>query len=1263
MKNITLNRRKAAMKVTAIVFSVMIVTSTAVIMDFAIMKRTQEPTGSIRQTSTYQHQPCETVSVDTEDGTWVSFDGNITPPGTPTKACATVSDTTGLTVAANFFGFWRDSQNSTVDGQVYDTLKMPGASNIHQPGKPMVPMLIEFVEIPHGIDVTLEVLHVSMDTVTGYNIRPALLPTVPIPNETVSSYPLFFDAVYDEEEFFPAQIAEITGENLTDPIIMRGRRLLEITFFPVQFNPASHYLHVYSQIVIKINYEEAAQIKQVAEEFRSPLFERLFSSFILNYNPLEDQIAQLGVDEFVDFYLIVTHENFQPAAKRLADWKTRKGVPTIVEVVDNTKTVDDIKTLIREAYYDWQPTYALLFGDSEFIPCDYGMIHTAKDYGDDLYDSSDDILLHGPVGHIATDVPYFNIEGNDILPEIAHGRISVDSLAEAEIIVDKILDYEQVPPGVEDDPGSFYERILAMAFFSDTDELEDPRNPGTEDIEFPYITTSEGLRQYLHDPGTLYNVIRRYTIETENGVPKVEPEFLAANTAYLDDNVPLSDVGMDIYVPLSEEGFKWYTSYENTQVNGVQQGDGDWPMGYDVPYEDRPTYIKVIRDQILWQFAWGRFLMWHFDHGDSMNMWWPNKGEFANYDGVYAPRILGVYEGGDFDDDMVQLGVDTEGGTQNFNRLPLFLSLECNTGWFDGEIDQDQDFIVFGSDDYDHLNNPLAPESFAERLTRLEGGGALAVVSPTRISFNKPAGTLLEGMVEAFWPELYNLDVEPGYEMGYALLQGKDKVLTTYGLRDPTDPDDHLLSETMIQAYHLFGDPETQLWTRQPDELDVSYPDTLVANRLEHIVVSVTTDDNGQVAVPNARVCIQQGEHVYLVGSTDDFGQAVFDFTPSSEISEINITVTKHNYLPHIETIDVIQSTPTLTLSIYEGTVGDSVDFEVEGFTGSDTIIVTFGASWSAYIDPEIGTATGFVPPGPAGYENVIAQQSDSGQLATALFMRYTDPTSPDPYIYSQWDDSTWHLADGIFTYNNPCIEIYDSEGNFIPSSRLLEDTEYEVRVTVYNDVDGIEADALDTEVRLKFANWGAGVPWTVIDEVVVDVPAGSSAMVPITWTPEYVGHTCLQAEITHIDDQNTYNNLGQENAEVLELTSPGEIFFLVGNPGGETSCVYIDVRQRGNHTDVWEAEILGFSSQRLEPGEYENISLKITSPSDLNQSEWRVFTVNVFVGGILVGGVSINGSTAIQEPAGFDLEQILVLIGGALVVVVIAGVVYLKKK
>jgi hypothetical protein len=75
-------------------------------------------------------------------------------------------------------------------------------------------------------------------------------------------------------------------------------------------------------------------------------------------------------------YLIITDQEMIAAFERLADWKTRKGVPAVVRTLDDVRAAaapgsdlaETIRSYIRDAYRLWGVRFVLLGGDTDVIP-------------------------------------------------------------------------------------------------------------------------------------------------------------------------------------------------------------------------------------------------------------------------------------------------------------------------------------------------------------------------------------------------------------------------------------------------------------------------------------------------------------------------------------------------------------------------------------------------------------------------------------------------------------------------------------------------------------------------------------------------------------------------------------------------------------------------------------------------------------------------------------------------------------------------------
>ena len=124
-----MSRKEIVLKFTAFAVAALIVISSAAMIEAWINIIPENETDPNLVNESFQSRPCEVSSVLAQNGLWVSFDSSA--PGTPAEAHAVVSDTTGITIVADFHGFWRS--NITISGTKYDCLEMPGAGSTQSP--------------------------------------------------------------------------------------------------------------------------------------------------------------------------------------------------------------------------------------------------------------------------------------------------------------------------------------------------------------------------------------------------------------------------------------------------------------------------------------------------------------------------------------------------------------------------------------------------------------------------------------------------------------------------------------------------------------------------------------------------------------------------------------------------------------------------------------------------------------------------------------------------------------------------------------------------------------------------------------------------------------------------------------------------------------------------------------------------------------------------------------------------------------------------
>ena len=1227
---------KLLLKSIALLFAAIILFSPITVFDFRNTDNEQKPEIMSNQDQTFTSTSFEGKTVITEEGTWESFDS--ADPGTPAEAHVTIADTSGLTVVVDFHGFWR--QDVTIDEDSYYNLMMPGVNSIRVPGQPMLPRLTEYFEVPHGAMISVDMLAASTGVLSNYNVTPAprhevTLGSLEKRNTTpTSSSQTVFDDVYSQNAFFPAEPVSIEGGSNTTPMVMRGHRVVSMFFYPVQFNPDNGTCITYSQMTIKIKYQEPAQILPISDSLWSESYELILRELLLYYDGCHTTYRpQPGLPTLYSptipgtgqraEYLIITTQEYADQARRLAHWKQRKGVPSAVEVVPAGAGIEFMQNVIGHIYNTWSlvPTFVLLFGDADDIHPNYDFVHEAVSNVEDPITGEDIPYFDQQYGYIASDLGYFTLDGYDYYPDMIYSRISVDNEVQAQIIVDKILYYEAAPPVAP----TYFNGILNLAYFEDKDK-EDILD-GIEQSEFPFVYFEERARDHLE--GNLgYDVYYNYSALYD---PDWDP--------------PAGHIPEEFHAEL----------FGSRSVYDTIPSNYEWLIGY----HDIASDFEVQKDAVLANLNEGRFLVCYYGHGNSKNFIYP-------YDMV-APS------GHDHEDRQIFEGftspyfnVTNIPELTNGNMTPLIISLGCNTGWFDGETDQQyMDQPLLSPNPY----ASYASESFAEEIMRKYNGGALAIIAPSRLAYSLISGDLQDGILQAFWPSFRSGQTHPIYEMGAALLYGKLYAAKIWQDNPPVERDEDLV-RTTFETYHLFGDPETPLWTDMPTRFDVSYPRSVGTESQQKFVVTVRNETSLE-PVSFAKVCIQQQPGIYQVGYTNTRGQVIFNITPSQSISHVNVTVTKHNFKPHIGWMAVHVSDSKIRLENYYGVENEQIIFYRNGFAEGETVWIYMNETKVATLNSDATWTAGLVPQGKTNYINVWAAVNDSmapyrmwEPVSVDRFARISENEGPDLYLYSQNDPWTWSVTGGIRVWDNPDIVI---KRGGVEVSSTIRHVPHEVEVTVYNK--GSE-DADQTTITLSYARIGGGMTFTPVrtmEDILVEV--GVPKTVSFTFTPELPGQACIMVQVSEYDEWpfNEINNIGMENVGVVEMSSPGSEDFQVVNPEA-ADYVLIKVKQISDIANLWNATVSGHSNQTMDTNETELASIHVDPGYEIDEDEYQVYEVLIIRNCRVIGGMILNAS--IPPPVdkvcifGVCIEpELAMAIGGAVILIIIVAVIYYKKR
>ncbi|MBN2016725.1 MAG: T9SS type A sorting domain-containing protein [Candidatus Cloacimonetes bacterium] len=324
------------------------------------------------------------------------------------------------------------------------------------PGHPQLPLKIITLSLPQNQQIgDVKIMNAESQKVNGkFTIYPVQKPKVlsdDSPVEFVQTDPL----IYGKSSSYPAEIVRQTKSGF-----LSGFHLGSLLVSPFQYNPITKELVFIQEIEIEYELTEMKN-KGIEINKRSDASQQYLNNEIskLVFNPkdvCEPEIVHKGLRDEVYEYVIITNDDFVDQFQPLADWKTQKGMRTLLvnttyifSNYDGVDTAEKVRNFIKDYYQNHGTIWVLLGGDTNYVPyrvafafdCEY------SSYSDnflpcDLYFSD----LDGTWNDNGNDI-WGELEDNvDMYPDVFVGRASVETTIEATAFVDKILTYEKNPP-------------------------------------------------------------------------------------------------------------------------------------------------------------------------------------------------------------------------------------------------------------------------------------------------------------------------------------------------------------------------------------------------------------------------------------------------------------------------------------------------------------------------------------------------------------------------------------------------------------------------------------------------------------------------------------------------------------------------------------------------------------------------------------------------------------------------------------------------
>lgn len=407
-----------------------------------------------------------------------------------------------------------DVREVEVGGSTYSKIEFASTTVLEKAGWAALPFVSAAIELPADKDVDIEVTPVTSSTI---QLQHPLLPSrgTIYRNQDPASIPYQVDPASLTETNYPSEIA-----TMETPFIVRDVRGTSVRVFPFHYNATNNTVTLYSRVIVTLRENNRPATNPLTRINPTPVKDAigLYQSMFLNYEPSRDALAQGEKGDI----LVYTTSTYESAADLYIQWKKEMGYNVTKEVVTtNTNVVNAIQTA-----YNSNPNlmYVQLFGDWADI-------------------KSNTITVDGEAA--PTDPRMGCVSGSDNYPDIAIGRFSCSTNAQALVQVNKAINYEKNP---NMDAG-WRETFIGIG-----------SNEGSG-------SGDDGEIDYTHIQRIYSERLNPFTYNTENGN---YGSSASASTLATHVNAGASTIA---YCGHGSETYFVTTNYSNTNVNASTNGD------------------------------------------------------------------------------------------------------------------------------------------------------------------------------------------------------------------------------------------------------------------------------------------------------------------------------------------------------------------------------------------------------------------------------------------------------------------------------------------------------------------------------------------------------------------------------------------------------------------------------------------------------------------------------------------------------------------
>ncbi|MCD6418672.1 hypothetical protein J7M00_07810, partial [bacterium] len=281
----------------------------------------------------------------------------------------------------------------------FSEIIMEDADYIWETGKPHIPVYRIPLRVGSGVSIR--------ERISGYaefSVPSPILPSQPMESQRWRKITTIDTNLYSSAKAFPQKTVRIVQSG-----VLHGDNFIILEICPIRYYPAKGKIDVADEIVVDIHSNRPLN------ESSSPVFDRIKKNFFVNPEdaPIDRAPAKM---------LVICPSYYRLSLEPWLFWKRQIGFSIDVRTPDELGgTISSIDDSINAIYDRWDGIdYLVIVGDVDDVP-------THETGGSDS----------------PTDIDYGCVDGDDYVPDILIGRISVQNVDQLDELVSRFIEYEQ----------------------------------------------------------------------------------------------------------------------------------------------------------------------------------------------------------------------------------------------------------------------------------------------------------------------------------------------------------------------------------------------------------------------------------------------------------------------------------------------------------------------------------------------------------------------------------------------------------------------------------------------------------------------------------------------------------------------------------------------------------------------------------------------------------------------------------------------------